>query len=58
MGKFGEPTWKRLVEVVGQPAGGANMALARKIGRRHKTGGMSSGFLNVDTTLYIISVMV
>ena len=56
--KFGEPTWKRLVEVVGHPAGGANVALARKIDRRHKTGGMSSGFLNVDTNLYIITDMV
>lgn len=52
VGKFGEPSWKRLVEVVGHPTGGANMALARKIGRRHKTGGMSSEFLNVDTSLY------
>ena len=34
--KFGEPTWQWLVEAVGDPAGGANTALARKIGRRHK----------------------
>ena len=39
--KFGEPSWQRLVEVVGHPAGGANMALAREIGRRHMAGGMS-----------------
>ena len=42
--KFGEPTWQRLVEVVGDPAGGADMALARKIARRHKARGMSSGY--------------
>ena len=34
--RFGEPTWQRLVEVVGHPAGGANKALARDISRRHK----------------------
>ena len=34
--RFGEPTWQRLVEVVGHPAGGADMNLARTIGRRHK----------------------
>ena len=38
--KFGEPTWRRLVEAVSDPAGGANMALAREIARRHKAGGM------------------
>ena len=37
--RFGEPTWQRLVEVVGHPAGGANMALARDIANRHKAGG-------------------
>ena len=37
--KFGEPTWQRLVEAVGHPAGGADMALARKIARKHKAGG-------------------
>ena len=42
--KFGEPTWRKLVEVVGHPAGGANMALARDIARKHKTGSMSSGY--------------
>ena len=40
--RFGEPTWQRLVEVVADPAGGANMALARDIARRHKTEGMSN----------------
>ena len=39
--KFGEPTWQRLVEVVAHPAGGANMALARDMARRHKNRGMS-----------------
>ena len=41
--KFGEPTWQQLVEAVGHPAGGANMALAREIARKHKSGGMSTG---------------
>ena len=38
--KFGEPTWRWLVKAVGDPAGGANMALARDIARKHKAGGM------------------
>ena len=38
--KFGEPTWRWLVEAVSDPAGGANMALAREIARRHRAGGM------------------
>ena len=38
--KFGEPTWQWLVKAVGDPAGGANMALARDISRRHKAAGM------------------
>ena len=38
--RFGEPTWQRLVEAVGHPAGGANMALARDIARRHRAVGM------------------
>ena len=42
--KFGEPTWQRLVEAVGNQAGGANMALAKKIARRHKAKGMSSSY--------------
>ena len=37
--RFGEPTWRRLVEAVGDPAGGANMALARDMAGRHKAGG-------------------
>lgn len=37
---FGEPTWQRLVDAVSDPAGGANMALARDIAQRHKTGGL------------------
>ena len=40
--RFGEPTWHWLVEAVSNPAGGADMALARDIARRHKAGGMSS----------------
>ena len=38
--KFGEPTWQWLVKAVGDPAGGANKALARDIARRHRTGGI------------------
>ena len=41
VGKFGEPTWRRLVEAVSSPAGGANMALARDMARRHKAGGIT-----------------
>ena len=37
--RFGKPTWQRLVEVVGHPVGGANMALAREIAKRHKARG-------------------
>ena len=40
--RFGEPTWQWLVEAVGHPAGGANMALARDIARKHKAKGMYS----------------
>ena len=39
--RFGEPTWQALVKAVGDPAGGANMALAREMATRHKAGGMS-----------------
>ena len=39
--RFGEPTWQALVKAVGDPAGGANMALARDMARRHQAGGMS-----------------
>ena len=39
--KFGEPTWRWLVEAVSSPTGGANMALARDMARKHKAGGMS-----------------
>ena len=34
--RFGEPSWKRLVEVVGDPAGGANPALANQIAEKHR----------------------
>ena len=50
--KFGDPTWQRLVEAVGHPAGGANMAVARRIARRHKAGSMSSTWLCLQFTLY------
>ena len=41
--KFGEPTWRWLVEAVGDPAGGANTVLARKIATKHK---VESGTVN------------
>ena len=34
--KFGDPTWQWLVEAVGDPAGGANTALAMEIATKHK----------------------
>ena len=40
--RFGEPTWQRLVKVVGDHTGGAHMALAMEIARRHKAPGMYS----------------
>ena len=33
--RFGEPTWKRLAEAVGDRAGGGNMALAYTIAENH-----------------------
>ena len=45
MKRFGEPTWQALVDAVAHPAGGANMALARDMARRHKAGGrLISGY--------------
>lgn len=43
--KFGEPTWQQLVDAVRDPAGGANMALAREIAKRHKAQGTLSSLL-------------
>ena len=34
--RFGEPSWQWLVKAVGDPAGGANMALATEIAGKHK----------------------
>ena len=45
--RFGEPTWQAMVKAVGDPAGGANMALARDMARRHKVGGMSGRLYSV-----------
>ena len=47
--RFGEPTWQMLVEAVGDPAGGANMALARDMTRSHKAGSMSSRYIHCIT---------
>lgn len=33
--KFGEPTWRNLVEAVGATTGGANAALAQAIAKKH-----------------------
>ena len=38
--RFGLPTWRQLVEAVGHRAGGANKALAERIAKNHKAGGM------------------
>ena len=43
--RFGEPTWQALVNTVSDAAGGANMALARDMARRHQAGGMSGRLL-------------
>ena len=43
--RFGEPTWQWLVDAVGDPAGGAHMALAKDIASRHKLKGMSGGYI-------------
>ena len=45
--RFGEPTWQRLVDAVGDPAGGGNMALANDMARRHKAGGMSDIYIYI-----------
>ena len=42
--KFGEPTWQKLVKAVAHHTGGANMALAKDMARRHRAGGMFSGY--------------
>ena len=42
--RFGEPTWEWLVDAVGDPAGGAHMALAKDIASRHKLKGTSGGY--------------
>lgn len=47
--RFGEPTWQMLVEAVGDPIGGANMALASDVARRHKSRGMSSRHIHYNT---------
>ena len=33
--RFGSPTWRMLVEAVGDPAGGDNVALAETIAKKH-----------------------
>ena len=33
--RFGPPTWRMLVEAVGDPAGGNNIALAETIAKKH-----------------------
>ena len=52
--RFGEPTWQALVKAVGDPTGGANMALARDMARRHKARGESGESINevFHITLY------
>ena len=43
--RFGEPTWQWLVKAVGDPTGGANVAQAGVIARKHKARGTSSGYI-------------
>ena len=44
VGRFGEPTWQRLVEAVGHPAGGGNMEVARRIAMKHMVERISSRY--------------
>ena len=47
--RFGEPTWRKLVEVVGSPSGGNNPSLSRSIAERHQAESDSAGeILNID----------
>ena len=41
--RFGKPTWKWLVDAVGDPAGGGHMGLAKDIAIRHKPRATSGG---------------
>ena len=52
--RFSEPTWQRLVEAVGDPAGGANMALAMDMARRHKTRGLSDMYICHAVGIFVI----
>ena len=54
--KFGEPTWQRLVQAVGDPAGGANMGVAKKIAVRHKAKGMLRSQSTVPEALGIVNL--
>ena len=38
IGRYGVPTWRRLVEAVDNPAGGNNHELAKTIASKHPTG--------------------
>ena len=52
--RFGEPTWQHLVEAVGHPAGGVNVALAREIARNHMTEGALRGCVSVWQCFYYL----
>ena len=41
--RFGEPTWRKLVEVVGSPSGGNNPSLSWSITERHQAESVSAG---------------
>ena len=45
--KYGPPTWRMLVEAVGDPAGGNNCALAETIAKKHP------GMYMLNTLTYI-----
>ena len=52
--KYGPPTWQRLVEAVGSPAGGNNHALAQHITERHLIASMKVNFGMLSLSLSLL----
>ena len=50
---FGVQSWKKLVEVIGSPAGGANSAYAADIADKHKGSGTRINWLHVFSPDYM-----
>ena len=50
VGRFGEPTWMKLVEVVNDSAGGGNPSLAMEIARRHA--GICGEINTIEVSVY------